>query len=103
MAENEPDLSCETSPPQVIRYYVVCLSADEILVSAREKRLWRGSNHCATINRLSTETFLSLEDLATPALLLGGRLAIDFANVPSYPGAPTEHLSWEELIAFLQA
>jgi predicted RNA-binding Zn ribbon-like protein len=46
---------------------------------------------------------LSLEDLATPALLLGGRLAIDFANIPSYPGAPTQHLSWEELIAFLQA
>ena len=46
---------------------------------------------------------MSLEDLATPALLLGGRLAIDFANIPSYPGAPTEHLSWEELIAFLQA
>ena len=46
---------------------------------------------------------MSLEDLATPALLLGGRLAIDFANIPSYPGAPTQHLSWEELIAFLQA
>jgi predicted RNA-binding Zn ribbon-like protein len=43
-----------------------------------------------------------LEDLATPALLLGGRLAIDFANIPSYPGAPSEQLSWEELIAFLQ-
>ena len=46
---------------------------------------------------------MSLEDLATPALLLGGRLAIDFANIPSYPGAPSEQLSWEELIAFLQA
>jgi predicted RNA-binding Zn ribbon-like protein len=45
---------------------------------------------------------LSVEDLATPALLLGGRLAIDFANVPSYPGAPSQDLSWEELIAFLQ-
>ena len=44
-----------------------------------------------------------MEDLATPALLLGGRLAIDFANIPSYPGASTQHLSWEELIAFLQA
>jgi predicted RNA-binding Zn ribbon-like protein len=36
-------------------------------------------------------------------LLVGGRLAIDFANIPSYPGSPTEHLSWEELIVFLQA
>jgi predicted RNA-binding Zn ribbon-like protein len=35
--------------------------------------------------------------------LLGGRLAIDFANIPSYPGAPAQNLSWEELIAFLQA
>jgi predicted RNA-binding Zn ribbon-like protein len=36
-------------------------------------------------------------------LLVGGRLAIDFANIPSYPGSPAEHLSWEELIVFLQA
>jgi predicted RNA-binding Zn ribbon-like protein len=35
--------------------------------------------------------------------LLGGRLALDFANIPSYPGAPARHLSWEELIVFLQA
>ena len=35
--------------------------------------------------------------------LLGGRLAVDFANIPSYPGAPAQHLSWEELIVFLQA
>jgi predicted RNA-binding Zn ribbon-like protein len=41
-------------------------------------------------------------DLAAPFLLLGGRLAIDFANIPSYPGAPAEHLSWEDLILFLQ-
>jgi predicted RNA-binding Zn ribbon-like protein len=41
--------------------------------------------------------------LAAPSFLLGGRLAIDFANIPSYPGAPAEHLSWEELIVFLQA
>lgn len=40
---------------------------------------------------------------AAPALLLGGRLAIDFANIPSYPGAPVQKLSWEELIGFLQA
>ena len=43
------------------------------------------------------------DDLASPVLLLGGRLAIDFANIPSYPGNPRPHLSWEELIAFLQA
>jgi predicted RNA-binding Zn ribbon-like protein len=35
--------------------------------------------------------------------LLGGRLALDFANAPSYPGAPFRDLSWEELIAFLEA
>jgi predicted RNA-binding Zn ribbon-like protein len=44
-----------------------------------------------------------LPDLAAHAPLLGGRLAIDFANVPSYPGAPAHDLSWEELIVFLQA
>jgi predicted RNA-binding Zn ribbon-like protein len=35
--------------------------------------------------------------------LLGGRLALDFANIPSYPAAPAHHLSWEELIVFLEA
>jgi len=35
--------------------------------------------------------------------LLGGRLALDFANIPSYPGAPAHRLSWEELLVFLQA
>jgi predicted RNA-binding Zn ribbon-like protein len=42
-------------------------------------------------------------NLTTTLLLVGGRLAIDFANIPSYPGSPAEHLSWEELIVFLQA
>ena len=42
-------------------------------------------------------------DLPAPSFLLGGRLAIDFANIPSYPGAPAQHLCWEELIVFLQA
>ena len=42
-------------------------------------------------------------NLTTPLLLVGGRLALDFANIPSYPGSPAEHLSWEELIVFLQA
>jgi predicted RNA-binding Zn ribbon-like protein len=40
---------------------------------------------------------------APPVLLLGGRLAIDFSNIPSYPGAPAQHLSWDELIGFLQS
>ncbi len=35
--------------------------------------------------------------------LLGGRLAIDFANMPSQPGSPTQGLSWEEFIGFLEA
>jgi predicted RNA-binding Zn ribbon-like protein len=35
--------------------------------------------------------------------MLGGRLAIDFANAPSYPGAPFRELSWEELMLFLEA
>jgi len=30
-------------------------------------------------------------------------LALDFANIPSYPGAPAHYLSWEELIVFLEA
>jgi predicted RNA-binding Zn ribbon-like protein len=36
-------------------------------------------------------------------VLLGGRLAIDFANAPSYPGAPYNELSWEEFVGFLEA
>jgi predicted RNA-binding Zn ribbon-like protein len=35
---------------------------------------------------------------------LGGRLAVDFANVPATPGQPIQKsLSWEELLAFLEA
>jgi predicted RNA-binding Zn ribbon-like protein len=34
--------------------------------------------------------------------LLGGRLAIDFANAPSYPAAPFHDLSWEEFVLFLE-
>jgi predicted RNA-binding Zn ribbon-like protein len=37
------------------------------------------------------------------ATLLGGRLAVDFANVPSQPGVSLKGLSWEELISFLEA
>jgi predicted RNA-binding Zn ribbon-like protein len=46
---------------------------------------------------------LPSSNLTTPLLLVGGRLAINFANIPSYPGSPAEHLSWGELIVFLQA
>ena len=35
-------------------------------------------------------------------ILLGGRLAVDFANAPSYPAAPGYDLSWEELVTFLE-
>ena len=42
-------------------------------------------------------------DLNPTLLLVGGRLAIDFANNPSYPGMPTQNLSWDELIRFLEA
>jgi predicted RNA-binding Zn ribbon-like protein len=35
--------------------------------------------------------------------MLGGRLAIDFANVPGYPGNPSAELSWEQLVMFLEA
>jgi len=36
-------------------------------------------------------------------VLLGGRLAVDFANAPCYPGSPFQELSWEQLILFLEA
>lgn len=36
-------------------------------------------------------------------VLLGGRLAVDFANAPSYPAAPDHDLSWEEFVTFLEA
>jgi predicted RNA-binding Zn ribbon-like protein len=39
----------------------------------------------------------------TLVTLLGGRLAVDFVNAPSYPGAPFHDLSWEDLISFLEA
>jgi predicted RNA-binding Zn ribbon-like protein len=41
----------------------------------------------------------------SPAIvvLLGGKLAVDFANAPSYPGAPDDDLTWEEFVTFLEA
>jgi predicted RNA-binding Zn ribbon-like protein len=35
-------------------------------------------------------------------MLLGGRLAIDFANAPSYPGLASQDLTWEAFVAFLE-
>lgn len=41
---------------------------------------------------------------STAPLLFAGRLALDFANLPSLPASPASHgLSWEELIGFLRA
>lgn len=35
-------------------------------------------------------------------MLLGGRLAIDFANAPSYPGLASRDLTWERFVTFLE-
>jgi predicted RNA-binding Zn ribbon-like protein len=43
-----------------------------------------------------------MPDSDSSVVLLGGRLAVDFANAPSYPAAPFGGLSWEELVTFLQ-
>jgi predicted RNA-binding Zn ribbon-like protein len=43
-----------------------------------------------------------MSQTANIVVLLGGRLAVDFANAPSYPGAPDHDLSWEELVTFLE-
>jgi predicted RNA-binding Zn ribbon-like protein len=43
-----------------------------------------------------------MPDLDSSVILLGGRLAVDFANAPSYPAAPFGGLSWEELVTFLK-
>jgi predicted RNA-binding Zn ribbon-like protein len=34
--------------------------------------------------------------------LVGGRLAVDFANAPSHPGTPSQQFLWEQLISFLE-
>jgi len=44
-----------------------------------------------------------LSDPGAARLLLGGRLAVNFANSPSLPGVPAREPSWEELVAFLEA
>jgi predicted RNA-binding Zn ribbon-like protein len=38
----------------------------------------------------------------TPTLL-GGRLAVDFANAPAQPGISPVELTWEQLVGFLEA
>jgi len=44
-----------------------------------------------------------LPDSISARMLLGGRLAVDFANAPSYPGMAAREPSWEELVVFLEA
>jgi len=45
-----------------------------------------------------------MRNLVSEFPLLGGRLAIDFANLPSLPASgPSNSLSWEALIGFLRA
>lgn len=44
-----------------------------------------------------------MSQIAEIIVLLGGRLAVDFANAPSYPSAPSHDLSWEEFVGFLEA
>jgi predicted RNA-binding Zn ribbon-like protein len=36
-------------------------------------------------------------------ILLGGRLAVDFANAPAHPASGLRELAWEEFVAFLEA
>ena|ERR1700737_4837700 len=38
----------------------------------------------------------------TSSVLLGGRLAIDFANAPAHPASASRNLSWEEFVVFLE-
>jgi predicted RNA-binding Zn ribbon-like protein len=44
-----------------------------------------------------------LPDSIGARILLGGRLAVDFANAPSYPGIAAREPSWEQLVVFLEA
>ncbi len=44
-----------------------------------------------------------MSQMAEIVVLVGGRLAIDFANAPSYPSAPSHDFSWEEFVGFLEA
>jgi predicted RNA-binding Zn ribbon-like protein len=44
-----------------------------------------------------------MADSAHVPMLLGGRLAIDFANAPARPGTPHRELCWEEFVLFLEA
>src|ERR1700674_1335306 len=44
----------------------------------------------------------SMGQFNSPLALLGGRLAINFANAPSFPASPFRGLSWEELVLFLE-
>jgi predicted RNA-binding Zn ribbon-like protein len=45
----------------------------------------------------------SVPNAVPTPVLLGGRLAVDFANAPGHPGASRRELTWDELVAFLEA
>ena len=44
-----------------------------------------------------------MSSAAVTPTLLGGRLAVDFANAPAQPGASPGELNWEQLVGFLEA
>ena len=44
-----------------------------------------------------------MTDSISARMLLGGKLAVDFANAPSFPGIASREPSWEELVVFLEA
>lgn len=44
-----------------------------------------------------------MPSLTDEPALIGGRLAIDFANAPAHPGTPQRQLLWDEFVTFLQA
>lgn len=75
----------------------------------RQVRNWlTSSNRSNSFNRLETrrtelQKKADMPDLVLGIALVGGRLAIDFANLPSRPASgPSSSLSWEELIGFLK-
>ena len=44
-----------------------------------------------------------MPNTAPTPTLLGGRLAVDFANAPGQPGASLHELAWDEFVGFLEA
>jgi predicted RNA-binding Zn ribbon-like protein len=61
-------------------------------------------NHCGIFNRLLVAACTQAMAAASPIpTLLAGRLAVDFANAPGYPGAWPGQLAWDEFVGFLEA